>query len=277
MCLAVVALDVHADWPLIVIANRDEFHARPSAAMQPWHETPCLLAGRDLQAGGTWLGITTAGTFGLLTNVRDPANLKSDAPSRGVLVENFLKDSLKPNTYLTGLEPNAANYNGFNLIVGNLEGLWHASNYQLPFSSKLTAGVHGLSNALLDTDWPKTTRVVSRVRAYLASTDEMSPASLSAIMHDRCVAPDQDLPQTGLPLERERLLSSPFIVSPTYGTRCTTIVLRDRHGRYWTQEETFDQQGMSVSRVRWQQLDSGRWGQTQAGPGNLNTSVSANT
>ena len=275
MCLAIIAMNVHPDWPLIVAANRDEFHARPTQAMQPWPESTTVLAGRDLLAGGTWLGLTAQGKFALLTNVRDPAHHRHQAPSRGALVQRYLQDSTAATTYLDALAPDAHAYNGFNLIVAEPNGqLWHACNGQTPFYRTIAPGVHGISNASLDTPWPKTVRTTQALEQYLLET---SPARtpevdrLLGIMLDEQPAPDELLPSTGISLARERLLGRPFIVSEDYGTRCITLVLRHRSGYQWVQEDTFNPQGRRTGRVRYSSLPTSHWRATDAGPGNLNT------
>lgn len=251
MCLAVLASAVLPDWPLIVVANRDEFHNRPAAVMQPWSQTPTLLAGRDLQAGGTWLGLTTTGRFALLTNYRDPSQQKNLAPSRGKLVEGFLKDSLSAPAYLKQIESAAPAYNGFNLVVDDGKSLYWASNQAQPFCTPIAPGVHGLSNALLDTPWPKTQKSVAAVATLLEQDKTPDPMALMAVLWDQSPVPDEALPNTGLEISRERLLAKPFIVSPSYGTRCTTVVLRHRDGSQWVSEHSFNAAGQCTQRQSW--------------------------
>lgn len=275
MCLAAIAINAHADWPLIVIANRDEFHARPTTRMQPWPDGSGILAGRDLQAGGTWLGLDGQGRLALLTNVRDPRNTKSQAPSRGHLAEAFLRSECQATDYLDNLAPEAQRYNGFNLVVVDIDySAWHASNYQKPFYSPVAPGVHGLSNALMDTPWPKTHKTAVALSARLSELSAgalIEPDLWCDIMLDTTPVADSLLPDTGLSLMRERLLATPFIVSPDYGTRCTTLVLRHRTGACWAQEDSYNPQGNRVDRVRWQLQPGQPWCTTQVGPGNLNT------
>jgi uncharacterized protein with NRDE domain len=291
MCLAVLAIDAHPDWPLIVAANRDEFHARPTQAMRPWLDTPTMLAGKDLLAGGTWLGITTEGKFALLTNVRDPAHHRHQAPTRGALVQRYLAgDPLaksganrRAQLYLDRLSREASAYNGFNLILGEPDGrFWHASNAQTPFYQLISGGVHGISNALLDTPWPKTVRTVQAIQQQVhaaacaripgdhASLDVFIDGLLRT-MHDTTSVSDEQLPSTGVSLARERLLASPFIVSDDYGTRCTTLLLRHRAGGQWVQEDTHDMHGQRIGRVRYCSKPDGLWQLTRVGPGSLNT------
>lgn len=271
MCLAALAIDAHHDWPLIIVANRDEFHARPTQMMQPWIDEPAILGGRDLQAGGTWLGIDHRGRLALLTNVRDPKNNKPHAPSRGQLAEKFLRGENQAQDYLRVLAQDAQRYNGFNLVVIENGLGWHASNYQDPFFVPLEPGVHGLSNALMDTPWPKTQRTSSALANHLFAKAPIDPVALSEIMLDTTAVSDDALPNTGISLARERLLSTPFIVSPDYGTRCTTIVLRHRTGAIWVQEDNYDRSGVCVERSRWLLVVNQGWQSTQIEPGSLNT------
>ncbi len=275
MCLAALAIDMHEDWPLIVIANRDEFHTRPTAHMQPWRDAPGVLAGRDLLAGGTWLGVDGQGRLALLTNVRDPKNTKSHAPSRGQLAERYLRGDLSAPDYLDSLVSQAPHYNGFNLIAIDADqSAWHASNYQEPFRVPIQAGIHGLSNALLDTPWPKTRRTVAALADSLSSASNaatFNPDLLCEIMLDTTPVEDSLLPSTGIALPRERLLATPFIVSPDYGTRCTTLVLRHQTGACWVQEDSYNPRGERVQRVRWRLQPGQQWQPTQHGPGNFNT------
>lgn len=254
MCLAIIASRVLSDWPLIVVANRDEFHQRPTAPMRPWSETASILAGRDLQAGGTWLGVTTSGRFALLTNYRDSKQLKKEAPSRGEWVAQFLKSSTAAAAYLEQASTVAQLYNGFNLVVddGQIDqSIYCASNQSETFVTDITPGVHGLSNALLNAPWPKTQKTTNEMAALLASGETPDAEKLIQVLLDQTPVPDNDLPQTGLTLERERLLATPFIVSPTYGTRCTTLLMRHRDGRQWVREDTYNSVGDRTSTVRW--------------------------
>jgi uncharacterized protein with NRDE domain len=275
MCLAILAVDVLPDWPLIVVANRDEYHDRAAAPLQPWHQYPDLLAGQDLQAGGTWLGVTRGGRFSLLTNFRDPKQRRPQAPSRGQLVENFLKAELSADAYLRTVEPKADAYNGFNLIVADWKSLHYSGNQAKPFKQSLSPGVYGLSNALLDTPWPKTHRTRQAVAALLAEPFAPDAQRLAALMQDRTVVPDDLLPDTGMGLVRERLLATPFIVSPEYGTRCTTVVMRHRNGNQWVQETTHNAVGEMTGWVGWLNPQGGQWRCFDRWPGTANIASSA--
>ena len=272
MCLAVLALDAHPDWPLIVAANRDEYHSRPTQAMAPWNDVTPLLAGKDLLAGGTWLGVTTNGRFALLTNVRNPALHQSHAPTRGTLVQRFLTGQASASAYLSNLANEASRYNGFNLILAQADGeVWHASNQQTPFFEQVSHGVHGISNAFLDTPWPKTQRTTKALGDYLSSSTMVDEHALLEIMLDTTPVADNLLPTTGINLARERVLATPFIRSDDYGTRCTTLLLRHRLGWQWVQEDSYDPQGRRMARLRyWCELGE-PWRVTDKGLGNLNT------
>jgi uncharacterized protein with NRDE domain len=225
MCLIFISFHQHPRFPLIVAANRDEFYARRTAAAEFWKDQPEILAGRDLEAGGTWMGVTKAGRISMLTNYRDLKGLKSEAPSRGHLVSGFLETTASPEPYLLDVEKKAQAYNGFNLVVGDANELWYYSNYAKGVRP-VTPGFHGLSNHLLDTPWPKVRRGMERLEPVLAKLI-VKPDELMDILLDDVLAIDNDLPDTGIGLERERQLSSMFIKAGNYGSRSTTIVLVD--------------------------------------------------
>lgn len=227
MCLILLAWQAHPDYPLVVAANRDEFFSRRTAAADFWEDAPNVLAGRDLEAGGTWLGVTRNGRFAALTNYRDPARNTMEAPSRGELVRRFLIGGQSAEDYLSELESCADRYNGFNLIFGDPDGLWCFSNCG-EGEQALAPGVYGLSNHLLDTPWPKVARGKSALNGALQALPNEAP--LFALLRDDSIAPDDALPRTGVSLEWERLLSAAFVRSPQYGTRSATVLLRDRSG-----------------------------------------------
>ena len=241
MCLVALAWKAHPDFPLVVAANRDEWRARPAAPAHWWEDRPGLLAGRDLEAGGTWMGVTRGGRFCAVTNFRDPSDKRGDARSRGELVADFLSGIDSPAAYCDSLARRAGDYNGFNLLAGDDAGAHWASN-RGGSARRLAAGVHGLSNALLDTPWPKLVRTTHAVRAWLAEGDA-DTAPLFAALADRARPADAELPDTGVTRDWERLLSSAFIVSERYGTRCSTVLTVDRAGRAVFRERTFDVAG----------------------------------
>ncbi len=236
MCLILVAWRVHPDYPLVVAANRDEFFARPTAPAAFWQDAPQVLAGRDLDAGGTWMGVTCSGRFAALTNFRDPAQMRSGVPSRGALVADFLTGDETPEAYLERTADHGRQCNGYNLLVGDGETLWWASNMG-GAARALTPGVYGVSNHLLDTPWPK---VGAGKTALAEALDDLpKDEALFALLRDDGVHPDEHLPQTGVPLEWERLLSSAFVRSPGYGTRSSTVYCLGRDGRTSFDEQTW--------------------------------------
>jgi uncharacterized protein with NRDE domain len=245
MCLILFAWEMHDTYPLILAANRDEFYARPAAPAAFWADAPDLLAGRDLKAGGTWFGITRSGRLAAITNYRDPALLKQEAPSRGHLVSDYLRSRESPEEYLQRLAPRASLYNGFSLLIGNGAELIFFSNRGE--ASRLTPGIHGMSNHLLDTPWPKVNRGKQTLEQLIARDHDPSPEALLDLLASRSRPPDDRLPDTGVGLEWERVLSPLFIESPTYGTRCSTALLIDREGMVTFVERVFS--GGSAPRV----------------------------
>lgn len=249
MCLAVLAIRTLPGIPVVIAANRDEYHARPTAAAAPWKDDPRIVAGRDLQSGGSWMGMTRAGRYALVTNYRDPMSIRPGAPSRGKLVEDFLRGAATPADYAAHVQAHGAAYNGFNLIVGDRDDAWYYSNRGGP-AHALAPGVYALSNHLLDTPWPKLARTKAAFAAILRDSPAPDVEALFDALGDRSVAPDAELPDTGVGLARERFLSSAFIVGLTYGTRSSTVmILRERHGALY--ERRFAPDGTPAGRSCW--------------------------
>ena len=243
MCLILFALQAHPDYPLIVAANRDEFFQRPTAAAEFWHDQPEILGGRDLQAGGTWLGVNRAGVFSAVTNVRNAQEAQDRPGSRGELVTHSLNTA--PHQALAKMRQNQDHYNGFNLLCGTPQQLHYFSNRNDDLPRRLEPGVYGLSNAELDTSWPKVDSAKNDLRAIVsreAHSSESLQTALLEMMADDQQAPAEQLPETGIGEEWEALLSSRFILSESYGTRATTIVLYHRSGRIEFLEQGFDHQ-----------------------------------
>lgn len=238
MCLIFLSLRQHPKYKLVVAANRDEFYARKTAPAAFWQDHPDVLGGRDLEAGGTWMGITRQGRITLITNYRDPQHIDPAAPSRGKLVSDFLTGQETPDVYLKGIADSGVRYNGFNLIVGDLQSLWYYSNYRDGID-EITPGLHGLSNHLLETPWPKVVRGKEKLAAILQQAT-ITPEALFDLLYDDTQAADNLLPRTGVSLELERRLSAMFIKSPNYGTRCSTVVLIDHDNQVTFAERTFD-------------------------------------
>jgi uncharacterized protein with NRDE domain len=246
MCLILIAWRVHPRYPCVVAANRDEFHARPTAPADWWADHPQILAGRDLQAGGTWLGLTRAGRFAALTNYRGPEQRRVDVPSRGALVTAMLSSTAGVEQGLSTLQGVGANYNGFNLIFsdGRRLGIYESTQGA---GRELGPGIYGLSNHLLDTPWPKVEQAKSRLESVLLDLPDTAP--LLALLRDDRPAADERLPRTGVSLEWERLLSSAFVRAPDYGTRCSTIIRVDNAGRAYFDEWSWDSEGADIGRV----------------------------
>lgn len=240
MCLIFISVEDHPRYKLIVAANRDEFYQRKTAAADYWQDHPEILGGRDLEAKGTWMAINKNGRIAMVTNYRDIRNIKPTAPSRGALVTDYLLEAGSPENYLNQLAVKDETYNGYNLIAGNPEELWYHSNYKKGVY-KLSPGLHGLSNHLLDTPWPKVERGLDKMKKILAG-ENISCSQLFEVLFDDAVAADDKLPDTGVGLDRERVLSSMFIKSPGYGTRCSTVVLIDKSNNVQFSERVYDLQ-----------------------------------
>jgi uncharacterized protein with NRDE domain len=249
MCLVLIALDAHPDYSLVVAANRDEFYDRPSAAAAFWADRPRILGGRDLQAGGTWLGIDRRGRFAAVTNYRQGQREPAAPRSRGLLVSEYLAKGIGARAHIERVERDAALYNGFNLIAGDARELLYFSNRD-GRPRALGGGIYGLSNHLLDTAWPKVTSGKDALHALLTGGGSDPVPSLLALLSDRRQVADQLLPRTGVGLAWERLLSSAFIVSSEYGTRSSTVVLVGRDGGVVFVERSFGSNGIPTGEVR---------------------------
>lgn len=234
MCLVALAIDQSRRFPLVIATNRDEYFKRPATRLGWWSPgagLPDILSGRDLEAGGTWLGLTAPGRLALLTNVRDPSRIDPQAPSRGEIVTRWLAGDTTTDRFW--MRTALAGYNGFNLVAIDFlrgECFW-ASNHNA-YPQRLERGLYGLSNASLDTAWPKVTALKNRVRDAMEEVDTVDALAnhLFDALADRSTAPDHQLPSTGVSQEWERLLSAAFIRSPdnSYGTRCSTLVIAER-------------------------------------------------
>lgn len=222
MCLVAFAWRAHPAWQLVLGANRDEFYDRPSAPAAWWGEPAGVLAGRDLRAGGTWLGVTRAGRFAAITNYRDPGDTRAAARSRGELPVAFLAGDGPAAEFAQQAWTLREAYNGFNLLLGDGEELWYAGSRDPSGPRRVEPGVHALSNALLDTPWPKAARSGERLAEALAQVDP--EPNVLALLADRELAPDDALPDTGVGHEWERALSPPFIATERYGTRSSTYL-----------------------------------------------------
>lgn len=238
MCLILLAYAAHPMHRLIVLANRDEYYSRPTAPLDFWQDHPQVLAGRDLEHHGTWMGVTRTGRLAAITNYRAPHLLKNDAPSRGHLVSGFLLSDEPPAQYLRRIDAKADAYNGFNLIVGDSADLFYYSNMEGTIR-KLVPGIYGLSNHLLDTPWPKVLNAKQALAALINGGRETSPEAFLKVLQSRAIAADAHLPDTGVGAAWERMLSPAFISSPTYGTRSSTLLRIDSDGRLSFTERTW--------------------------------------
>ncbi len=241
MCLVLLAHKVDPGLPLVVAANRDEFHARPAQKMHWWVENPDILAGRDLQAGGTWLGLHRNGRFATVTNFRDAVPASGRRRSRGQLITAFLECDQPPLDFVQSID--GARYAGFNLLVADRDELAYLSNRD-GASGVLPPGIYGVANATLDTPWPK----VQRTRAgleRLIRDGAVNETELLRLLDDRRRANARDVEAAGVPFEKAHALSAPFIVLPDYGTRCSTVLTRDTDGSIRIAEKRFSPDGRS--------------------------------
>lgn len=232
MCLILVAWQTHPHFPLVAAANRDEFYARPSAEAGPWPGDPRVLGGRDLEAGGTWLGLRQDGRFAAVTNVREGA--ARGGRSRGLLPRDFLLGERSPAAYAA--DQDGAAHAGFNLLLADTQALWYCSNRD-GAPRRLEPGVYGLSNHLLDTPWPKLVSAKARFAQALDSLPAFD--RFFEILADQEIVPDPQLPHSGVPLEWERLLSAVFVKSEAYGTRASTVLTWDRQSGARLEERRF--------------------------------------
>ena len=236
MCLIVFAYQTE-NYPFLLAGNRDEFYSRPTRKAQYWDHYPDLLAGKDLKAGGTWMGVTKNGKFAALTNYRDIKFIKENAPSRGHIVKDFLISDAAPEDYLSSLNQDAEKYNGFNLIAGTIEELFYLNNQQNEVK-KLEPGFYSISNAFLNTDWPKTKSALHQFKETV-QPGNFNENNLFDILVDSKTFPQELLPSTGLSEDMEKAVSSIFIQTPDYGTRCSTIVHAKKNGKLSFSERTY--------------------------------------
>jgi len=244
MCLIVFSYRQHPKYELILAANRDENYKRPTRQARFWDDHPNILAGKDLQAGGTWMGINKAGFFSALTNFRDPSIQRDNPPSRGHLVLDYLKNPQPPHEYLSSLAERADKYMGFNLLAGNIHQLGYYSNQERDIQL-LDPGLYGLSNHLLNTPWPKVERAKDRLN-QLVDQQRISEDALFNLLADDRQAPDDKLPDTGIPKGIEKQVSPVFIKSENYGTRCSTLLLIDKSGEFTFTERRFEPGSMEI-------------------------------
>ena len=251
MCLILFSYLTHPAYRLILAANRDEFYDRPTGALAYWPDHPEILAGRDLKGNGTWLGVSRTGKIAAITNYRDPAALMPNAPSRGILIRDYLAGHSSARNYLEAVSQNGQRYNGFNLIAGDMGGLYYTSN-RSPGVQQLGRGIYGISNHLIDTAWPKVQRGKTLLLDQFNGRQKINAEKVLDILADRWQPPDAELPETGVGLEWERILAPRFIVSPDYGTRSSSVVLIDQSGQVTFIERTFAKtaKGIKIGETR---------------------------
>ncbi|MCC2615770.1 NRDE family protein [Aestuariibacter halophilus] len=238
MCILFIAVKQHPDLPLIIAANRDEFYQRPTTPSGFWNEYPSILAGKDRQAGGTWMGVTRGGKIAALTNVREPQRVLDNAPSRGELTVNYLTEDVSTSDYLQCCQSSRQHYNGYNLLFGEWHNL-HVYNNRSDTLTVLKPGFYALSNASIDMHWPKQRRGVKGLQAACQLPADHIVDALLTVLQDDHQAPEEALPDTGIPKDWERLLSSIFITTPDYGTRCSTILTVDDQQHISWYEQTY--------------------------------------
>ncbi|CAN5469588.1 NRDE family protein [soil metagenome] len=243
MCLILFAWDVHPQYKLVLLGNRDEFYRRPTAKADFWNDAPEVFAGRDLQAGGTWMGLNKNGKFSAVTNYRDFERFKPSTGfrSRGALVADYLKEEKSAEDYGKILEKEPELYDGYNLLTGDFQNLFFFSNIEKKVK-KIEPGIYGLSNHLLNTPWPKVVKGKNILSEVLHQMD-FDDLQLIQMLYNVDHALDEELPDTGVGPELERKLSSMFIKMDDYGTRRTSLLKISRDGKYYFTERTFDPDG----------------------------------
>jgi len=247
VCLVILAFDAHEDYPLLVAANRDEFHARPTRKADWWSDAPDIVGGRDLQAGGTWLGVRRGGRFATVTNYSGAVERRAGLRSRGHLVTDFLQGVQSPVEYLETIH--ADDYAGFNLLVADGTSLAYLSNRGGGLR-ELPAGIYGLSNAILDEPWEKVERSKQRL-ARLFDAGGVNDTQLLELLGDRSKGPVDDVRTDRLPFALAHAITAPFIITADYGTRCSTIVRADRNGQWNFHERRFDASGDNTGESRY--------------------------
>jgi uncharacterized protein with NRDE domain len=256
MCLIAFAWHVHPRWRLVLVGNRDEFHARPTAPLAPWDEMPDVVAGRDLEAGGTWAGVAPHGRVSVITNVRDMTADHSGL-SRGLLVADYLGSNVPARSHAIELMSSAKGYRPFNLLTFDHDDAYYLGNHPNARAQRVEAGVHGLSNADFNAPWPKTQAMVEHLGTWVANDKDANKGaepdvgSLFNLLADQGAWPDDVLPDTGVGIERERFLSSAFIVGETYGTRASTVILIDHEDRAFIAERRFGPHGAPQGESRY--------------------------
>lgn len=249
MCLIAVSWQEHPAYPLVVAANRDEFYRRPSLPADYWPDAPAVLAGRDEEQGGSWLGVTQTGRFAAVTNARGAAAGRQQAPSRGHLIRDFLTGSQSARDYMEDCHTRIADYAGCNLLCADAEGLFYLTNHPQPELRRLPGGLYVLSNGHMDDEWPKMQRLRQALEAQITEGKLSTDALLERLL-DRTLAPRASLPDTGIGQLLERQLSSVFIQLPGYGTRCSTALIASADQSLQFHERRYDKRGRAAGDSR---------------------------
>ncbi len=237
MCLIIFSYKNHSKYPLIIAANRDEYYSRPTKPADFWEDHPTICGGIDEKFSGTWLGITQTGTIGMITNYRNPNSHREGLHSRGLLIKSYLTGKMSDDKFISNIQTTKDDYNGYNLLFGNMNNFYWYSN-TVDEIKKITPGIFGLSNHLLDSPWPKVMRG-KKLLSQCMERPEMEISAIMDILKDREIPDDAKLPATGVGLEIERVLSPIFITSPIYGTRSSTVILVDENGEVTFREDTY--------------------------------------
>lgn len=256
MCLIVVAFQCHPDFPLVIAANRDEYYQRPTRTADFWTTSPHVLAGQDEEEGGSWLGLNKTGRIAAVTNFRDGIGETKSTRSRGHLVSRFLQENSAPEKYLNDILEQKSDFNAFNLLLGHWDNLYFLSSREQQFR-KLGKGIYGISNGDLDSAWPKVAEAREALSSYVAGA-EIEHDPLIAMLADRSLAKDEELPETGVGIEWERKLAPIFIQGEGYGTRASTVLTIDHEAGVNFTEQAYDARGEPAQCVSYQfQLEKG--------------------
>lgn len=238
MCLISIAYQYHPKYKLILLANRDEFYQRPTREAHWWDENESVFGGKDLQAGGSWLAVSKNGKIGAITNFRNPSRIIKNKISRGQILSNYILSDISEKKYINELSDTGENFEGYNLLLGNQENLYHFSNINQKLTS-ITPGVYALSNHLLNTPWPKVEKAKKVMHKLIETGNVIDVEAAFKLFSDKQRAPDDQLPNTGIGLSYERHLSSIFIDIPQYGTRATTLLMIDNENKVYFEEREF--------------------------------------
>ena len=242
MCLVLVSYKVASDFPLIIAANRDERYSRPTRHADFWKPETGVLAGQDLEQGGTWLGLSKTGRFAAVTNLREGVNTQKSKTSRGLLVSDYLRGDLPAPRYLEYCQTKLAEFNSFNLLLGDISALFFFNSQQKDYT-KLAPGTYGVSNGDFDNNWPKITRAKREMNALIDADQSSDHDAMLAMMCDTYLPEDDLLPDTGIGIEWERRLAPIFIKADEYGTRCSTVLNIDRNNKVSFSERSYDSNG----------------------------------